>query len=227
MRKVFAVVVFGIFLSALPAGAQDQKPVDVNFGFGWAFPVSNLHDSFDTGWSGAAGATFNITPYLGIQGEYTYARLIGPDQTINVGDFPAAAATFKGALEGTQQMHVGTFNLVSRTNRPGQMLQVYGIGGGGFYYRRMEITSASAGYATYCDPYWYVCNAEPASLDKITGLRTSTDFGLNVGGGVTVGKEAKFFAETRYHYVWGPKIGSDSAERSNVQFFPLTFGVRW
>jgi len=39
-------------------------------------------------------------------------------------------------------------------------------------------------------------------------------FGVNFGGGITLGTEARFYIEARYHYVWGP-------------YFPLTFGFRF
>ena len=55
---------------AAPAAAQDYKPVDVNFGFGWAFPTSDFKESFDAGWNGALGLTFNVNAHLGIQSEY-------------------------------------------------------------------------------------------------------------------------------------------------------------
>ena len=44
------------------------------------------------------------------------------------------------------------------------------------------------------------------SVDNILGDRSSNDFGIDFGGGVTFGHEAKFYVEMRYHYVWGPTI---------------------
>lgn len=44
--------------------------------------------------------------------------------------------------------------------------------------------------------------------------RSANDFGVNFGGGITLGTEARFYIEARYHYVWGP-------------YFPLTFGFRF
>ena len=97
--------------------------------------------------------------------------------------------------------------------------------------------SPSVGFATYCDPYWYVCYPTAVSIDRIIGDRSATDFGINFGAGVTFGAEAKFFVEARYHYVWGDDIpeatpistnsaGNDNANTS-ASYFPLIFGVRW
>jgi len=241
MRKILAVA-FGVLLvAAAPASAQDDKPIGFNFGFGWSFPVSAFRDSFDAGWNGALGVTFNMTPTLGFQAEYMYNHMNGPERTISVVATPVAASATNGLLESNHHMHVGTFNLVSRTNSPDRMVQGYGLGGLGIYHRTVQITSPSVGYTTYCDPYWYVCYPALTQIDRIVGERSSNDFGINVGGGITFGREAKFFMEARYHYVWGPKVAQNSAVNlpagttpatgttysSNGQYIPLTFGFRW
>src|SRR5262245_41699563 len=69
MWKLVVAVAFGIVLAAAPASAQDEKPVDINIGFGWLFPEGNFANSFDAGWNGTFAATFNISPTLGVQGE--------------------------------------------------------------------------------------------------------------------------------------------------------------
>ena len=56
--------------------------------------------------------------------------------------------------------------------------------------------------------------------NRIIGERLSNDFGTNFGGGITLGTEARFYIEARYHYVWGPEMKPD-------QDFPLTFGFRF
>jgi hypothetical protein len=63
-------------------------------------------------------------------------------------------------------------------------------------------------------------------VDNILGDRSSDDFGINFGGGLTIGHEAKFYVEARYHYVWGPTVERSNAS-TNAQYFPLTFGVRF
>ena len=45
MRKLLATG-FLLVVAAAPAAAQDYKPVDVYFGFGWAFPTTDLKNSF-------------------------------------------------------------------------------------------------------------------------------------------------------------------------------------
>src|SRR6185503_9886135 len=99
MRKVLTMLV-GLLWAVSPAAAQDYKPVDVNFGFGWAFPSSDFSKSFDAGWNGSFGLTFNLNQHLGVQAEYTYQRMDGPERTISVFPTPVlGAAASSGLLE--------------------------------------------------------------------------------------------------------------------------------
>ncbi len=111
MRKVLTAFFVTLVLAA-PAAAQDYKPVDVNFGFGWAFPSADFKKEFDAGWNGTIGATFNFNSHLGIQAEYIYAHMAGPEKTILLSATPTLAAATNGVIESNHQMHVGSFNLV-------------------------------------------------------------------------------------------------------------------
>jgi hypothetical protein len=238
MRKVFAAV-FGICLAATPAFAQDDRPVEVNFGFGWSFPSTDFKNSFDAGWTGTIGATFFFRPDLGVSGEYTYNRMGGPEKTIDVFPTPVDVVSSSGILESNHQIHSGVFNLVYRKRSEDRPIGGYVLGGGGVYHRIVQVTTPSVGYTSYCDPYWYVCYPTLVSVDTIIGDRSSTDFGIDIGGGVTFGRQAKFYIESRYTYVWGPEItpqagtlpadadGTPSSYSSNASYFPLTFGFRF
>ena len=223
MRKI--VLVFALSLLAMPArGFAQDKPVEVNFGGGVSFPVGNLADSFDTGWNGAIGVTFNVNPAVGVQAEYMYQRFGGPDRTFPNADPGIADAIL---IESNHQMHAGTFNLVVRSTGGGGV-GGYFLAGPGIYHRIIQLTTPSVGFATVCDPYWLICYPAAVSTDAIVGDRSSTDFGFNFGGGLTFGHAAKFYVEARYHYVWGPKITAAGTEYStNAQYFPITFGVRF
>ena len=92
MRTILAAGLVLLSVAA-PASAQDFKPVDVFFGFGWAFPSTNVKNDFNAGWNGTIGATYNVSETWGVQGEYTYAHMNGPDKTINVFPTPVPSAT--------------------------------------------------------------------------------------------------------------------------------------
>ena len=71
-------------------------------------------------------------------------------------------------------------------------------------------------------------------VENIVGERSSTDFGMDFGGGVNFGV---FFAEPRYHYIWGPTVPttgpgatpawSNRERKANGQFLATTFGFRF
>jgi opacity protein-like surface antigen len=224
MRRfsVISAVLMTIIASA-PALAQD-KPVEVNLGAGATFPISNLGDTFDTGWNGAIGVTFNINPNVGVQAEYMYHRMNGPERLFtNLEPTPGNETVL---IESNHQMHTGTFNLVARSS--GGAVGGYVLVGPGIYHRIVQLTSPSVGFITVCDPYWLICYPAAVETDQILGDRSSTDFGVNFGGGITFGHDAKFYVEFRYHYVWGPEIERlDTSVSTNAQFLPLTFGFRF
>jgi hypothetical protein len=234
MKKLFAAL-FAVAVTAAPAMAQDYKPVDVNVGFGWIFPVGNIADEFDAGWNGSFGVTFNFNEHLGVQAEYIYGHMNGPDRNISISDSPVGAAITNGLIESNHQMHIGSFNLIYKAQGQDRPIGGYVLGGAGIYHRKVQLTSPQTGYTTICDPYWYVCYPTLVPIDLILGERSSNDFGIDFGGGITFGHGAKFYIETRYHYVFGkdvtPPAGSSVTCPNNcstsASYWPLTFGVRW
>src|SRR6266850_441353 len=98
MRKLLTAF-FVTLVAAAPASAQDYKPVDVNIGFGWTFPESNFKKSFDAGWNGTIGATFNVNQHFSMLAEYIYTRMDGPQKTISLTATPVAAAVTNGLIE--------------------------------------------------------------------------------------------------------------------------------
>ena len=102
----------------------------------------------------------------------------------------------------------------------------------------IKVTTPGVGYVPgYCDPWWYVCYPGGfVPVENIVGDRSSTDFGMDFGGGVKFGPA---YAEARYHYIWGPTVEeqvttlpsttatSTTERKANGQFFMLTFGIRF
>jgi hypothetical protein len=186
------------------------------------------------------GGAFNFNEHWGFEADYTYARMNGPDRTIFVSPIPGGP-TSSQLIESNHQMHIGSFNAMWRTQSKDRPIGGYILGGGGIYHRIIQLTSPAIGYTTICDPYWYVCYPAAVSVDNILGDRSSNDFGIDFGGGITFGHEVKFFVESRYHYVWGPEVTNSVATpvtgstqtscspscSTNAAYFPLTFGVKW
>jgi hypothetical protein len=99
------------------------------------------------------------------------------------------------------------------------------LAGVGLYRRSVALTTSGAGFVTVCDPWWFVCDPQPAPVERVVGSRSTTDFGVNVGAGLTAGM---FFAEIRYHYMWGPTFTTPSgSQKATGKFLPLTVGVNF
>jgi Outer membrane protein beta-barrel domain len=234
-RLVFVLTI--VCAVATPAFAQDDKPYDVHIGGGAVFPIGSVKDSFDTGGSFSIGGTYFVTPTVGIMGEYNYDKMHGPDRTLGLSATPQAVVNGTALIQSNQQMHSGVFDVVVRSPHGDHGVGGYFLGGGGIYHRMVQLTSPAIGYVTVCDPYWYVCYPAATSVDQILGDRSSNDFGINFGAGVTFGHEAKFYIEARYTYVFGKDVAlasnlpagatAPSNLSTSASYFPLMFGVRF
>jgi hypothetical protein len=82
-----------------------------------------------------------------------------------------------------------------------------------------------------CEPLLLVCYTGPVPVNQIIGKRTATDFGINVGGGISVRVEHSalwFFAEFRYIHTYGPSFTdvAGTTVHANGNYFPFIFGFR-
>lgn len=224
MRRTFILLALLVAAAHTRALAQD-KPVQFNIGGGVTFPVGDVADTFDTGWNFAAGLTFNTNEVVGFQAEYQFHRFGGPERLFDDVINPGGQRIL---IESNQQMHVGTFNVVLRAGGTSGV-RAYLLAGPGVYNRKVQLTTPTTGVITVCDPYWLICYPTAVSTDAIIGDRSATDFGINVGGGVNFGA---FYAEARYHYVWGSDItpaggAGGQSYSTNASYFPITFGFRF
>src|SRR4051812_49247319 len=128
MRKLLAAF-FVTLVVAAPAAAQDYKPYNFNIGFGWTNPQGDFKKSFNTGWNGGIGFTYNLNPRLGVMAEYIYNRMDGPTKNILLSATPVAAALTSGIIESNHQMHVGSVNVVYHVESPDRPIGFYVLGG--------------------------------------------------------------------------------------------------
>jgi opacity protein-like surface antigen len=232
---------FGFFLVAAvvvaaPAAAQDERPVKLTIGGGYTGVLGPISDRVGNGGNFTIGALFKVAPMISLQGEYGWNGM----QKKNV-QLPVSA-TPNGSTQITDfnvdgNMQYGDFNVVLRPDMTDKKASPYFLAGMGVYYRPVTVSTPGVGYATVCDPYWYVCYPTAVSVDNIIGQRSSTDFGMNFGGGMNVklGENTSLFFEVRYHYIWGPKVDGTvvtpytgtTPTNANGQFLPITVGFRF
>ncbi len=195
-------------------------PIGWNIGGTIAFPLGDSADRVNVAGGLAAGVTFNFARNFGAQLEYgaDWSSLkTGQLQNVGIG--------------GNALLQYFDLNLVFHPTRAGA-IGFYLIGGGGLYYRGAEVTKAEGTIIQpYCDPWLYYCSAVPVPVESILGSRSSWDFGLDGGVGMTfaIAPPLRLYLEARYHYIFGPSYTAANGERraADGQYLPLTLGLRF
>jgi opacity protein-like surface antigen len=226
MRGSVVIAVFCALVLASPVHAQ-ERPVSFNIGAGVTATTGEVHSQFGSGFNFDAGLTFRLTDAVGFLAEYQFNDF-GKKAVSLATNLPTDAPT---RFDVNHRMHVGSFDMVFKPRTSGRV-GGYLLVGPGVYNRVVELTTPDVGLIRVCNPWWYVCYQVPVAVDQVVGSRSSTDVGINVGGGVTfkIGGSASFYVEARYHYVWGPAVEDPSTGESvkaNGTYFPITFGIRF
>jgi opacity protein-like surface antigen len=231
--RSIAFLAAGALLSAVPVEAQaPEDRLHFSFGLGLTVPNSEVREPLGSGYNVTLGIQYDVTPIIGVEaflstnsfGDETVSIPVSPSE-----DSPAVPSDF--FLRMTMQM--ATANLV--VQRPEGSVTPYGLAGMGVYRRPVRVSTNAVGWVPgYCNPYWYVCYPGVlVPVENIAVERSSTDFGMQFGGGLNFGF---LFAEARYHYIWGPTIEPTqvnpladlpSSLEANGQFFAATVGVRF
>jgi opacity protein-like surface antigen len=231
MGKATASLVVALLLAAAPASAQD-KPVSVNIGGGYTVALSDVRDHLGDGYNFNIGLIFNVSETLGLQAEYSFNGLGQKRISVPVSPTPGGGSAVPTDFFADMNMQFFDFNAIFSPKMQGKTAP-YGIVGLGVYYRPVKVTTPGVGYVPgYCDPWWYVCYPGGfVPVENIVGERSSTDFGMNFGGGVNIALSdtVGFYVEARYHYIWGPQVEGSTGDtkKANGQFFPITFGLRF
>ena len=236
MRSIIGIIFMAALVAATPAGAQDERPVQLTIGGGFTGVYGAAADRIGNGGNFTLGVLFKVSPVVSVHGEYAWNGMKQKNIQVPVSATPTATSV-PTDFYADGNMQYGDFNLLLHPRTSGKAAP-YLITGLGVYYRPVSITTPAVGYTTVCDPYWYVCYPTAVSVDQVVGSRSSTDFGMNVGGGVNlkVAENASIFFEIRYHYVWGPTVsdtqvnplaGTTAATKANGQFMPITLGFRF
>jgi hypothetical protein len=212
MVNRFAAACIALLAAAGPAAAQ-EKPFSVMAGGAIVGPLSDSADRFSTGFGFTAGATWHFDGQFGLTADYVWSTLGVQD------DWKGTVAS--RPVDVTPRIQFGTVNL--RFQAPPGRVRLYVLAGIGLYHRDVALATSGPGEITVCDPWWFVCTPGPVPVGSVNRTHSSTDPGVNVGAGFTAGM---FFAEVRYHYMWGPSYSTPAgAQTASGKFFPLTVGV--
>jgi opacity protein-like surface antigen len=235
MFRRFGFFVIAALCAAMPVAAQDERPVQINVGGGFTGVYGAGSDHIGNGGNFTIGALFKVSPVVSLQGEYGWNGMKQKQLSLPVSVTPFATPVPTDFFADAN-MQYGDANVLFHPATSGKA-QPYGLVGLGVYYRPVTISTPAIGYTTVCDPYWYVCYPAAVPVEQVVGSRSSTDFGMNFGGGVNVKmtEHTSFYAEIRYHYIWGPEVasvnplasGSSTSTKANGQFLPITFGFRF
>ena len=198
---------------AAPLLAQNG-PIAVTVGAVAVGPLSGSARQFTPGLGVDFGVTWNLGEQIGLRFDYVTATLGAQDTP----QFPASVP-----VRVEPRMQFGTANIVFRA--PAEKVRIYVTGGVGAYHRSVSLNVATSGPISICNPWWFVCFPGPVIAGQVSATRSTTDLGVNVGAGLATGR---FFAEMRYHYVWGPTFTTAAGPvRATGKFLPLIVGVRF
>jgi hypothetical protein len=100
-------------------------------------------------------------------------------------------------------------------------VNLYVIGGGGWYRRTVEFTRPTTQLVTVYDPWWGYFGNAVVPANQILGSVTRDAGGVNVGGGVSfaAGHRTRIYAESRWHRAYH--------NPTNTTIVPITIGLRF
>ena len=244
MFRRFALLLMAVAAVAAPAAAQDERPVQLTIGGGFTGVYGAAADRIGNGGNFTLGVLFKTSETVAVQGEYAWNGIKNKQLQLPVSVNPLLGGAVNQDFFADGNMQYGSANVLFSPRVSGRAAP-YGIAGLGVYYRPVAITSPAVGFTTICDPYWYVCYPTAVPVDQVIGSRSSTDFGMNFGGGMNFKLSdtgTSVFFEIRYHYIWGPEIEagrvptqpiagveppSGNSLKANGKFLPITIGVRF
>jgi opacity protein-like surface antigen len=236
MLRRFGFLLAAVIVGATPAAAQDERPVQLNIGGGFTGVYGAGSDRLGNGGNFTLGVIFKVNPVMSVQGEYGWNGMKQKQLQIPVSATPVASS-IPTDFFADANMQYGDANVIFHPHTQSKA-KPYGLAGLGVYYRPVTLSTPAVGFATVCDPYWYVCYPTAVPVEQVVGKRSSTDFGMNFGGGVDfrLAEHVSMYFEVRYHYIWGPELdksvqpliaGSSSTTKANGQFLPITVGFKF
>jgi opacity protein-like surface antigen len=181
-------------------------------GGGPTVPGKYTGRNFNTGFNLTAGVGYHPIPAFGLMGEFGFNNM----------NIATAALQRIGVPDGSGRIYSVTLNPIVHLNPRGRM-DVYLIGGAGYYRRTIEFTQPSSAIATAFDPFYGIFFPVEIPTTTVLSSYSQNKGGINGGAGIAIrfGEDTRssFFAESRYHYIWTSPV--------RTAMIPVTFGFRW
>jgi hypothetical protein len=202
----------------IPLHGQNFSRLALNVGGGVSTPLNPTGNYTGVSGNFNFGAGYSLNKNNAIIGEFLWSGL------------PTALTTLHPvqAPSGSVNLYSLTVNYKHQVDRiHGSAFGLYGIAGGGWYYRYSSIDkNYVVPPGTACQPiygWWgYGCDPSGFVYSATVAYRGTSAGGVNAGGGFTIrlaDSNWKFYTEARYHYAWSQRVPTTLS--------PVTLGIRF
>ncbi len=204
-------------MGALPVCGQDFSKLNFNIGGGMTAPLNPTANYIELSGNFTFGAGYNVNKHHSFSGEFMWNGL-----RPSLFDSP-----FNGPF-GHINLYSITANYRYHHDRiKGSVFGLYVLGGGGWYYRTIDIDKTFVvDPVTPCLPifvWWGLgCDTDGFVFTQNILSRNDSAGGVNAGTGFTIRLSDsgwKFYVESRYHYAWHRRVPTT--------FVPVVFGFRF
>lgn len=205
---ICATLMVGFCAIGSHAFAQEPR-LGGRIGGGVGFPLANTADNVKVGGQVEGGVTYRLNDLVSI----------AADTALHIAGLKDDVLRRLDVGGGDVTLWYGSGDIIIHPHR--ERMHPYAIAGGGAYYRRVELTQPGVGTVDVCDPFLLICYPTLTEVDQVVGTRSTTDFGLNVGGGLAfrIDRRVGVFVEGRYHHVF--------SDRGRANFLPVTVGLKF
>jgi hypothetical protein len=220
LKRTVASTIFlcAVWLPRVCAQDPELRRLNFNMGGGLSVPLNPTARYAGVNGNGTSGVGVNFDKYNSVEGDFLWIGL-PPNFAVAHSNFRPDVSINLFALTGQYRFHLD--------NIGESPFGFYLLAGGGWYYRLTDIGRRFfVPPQTICQPIynWWGLACADNGFVSATGSRSngSSAGGANGGVGFTIRFAHtgwKFFAESRYHYVWSTFIPTT--------FVPITFGFRY
>lgn len=205
------------------AGQAEESPLGGAYYFVGAsagIPTSRSADVFKVGPGVTLGVGYRFTERFSAQVDYLFSSYGLKSDLIEQSD-----------LTGSQRLQWSTLDASYELLPPDKIISVRILAGPAIYWRRVSIEEISGvELVTFCSPYTFFCFPSPTPTTTVLGSRSSSDFGFNAGLklGVSLGYPTQLYLESRFHFIYGPQVETESGtRRANGYFLPVILGFNY